>query len=101
MAREPWGSPYGGLLRRRGLFNQRSLDVGLFTLLTGLVQEPVDYVSALLFLDPSFLRFRLFGEELCSLFPSTLNPPSVMELGQYSEVVPGSGTVWPLRTERT
>ena len=69
-AREPPRSPYGGLLRRRGLFNGNSFYVGLFALLIGLVQEPIDDVSMLLFLDPSFLCFRLFGEELVVYFPT-------------------------------
>jgi len=70
LPREPPGSPYAGLLRRRGLFNGHSFDVGVFVLLIGLIQESVDDVSALLFLDPSFLRFRLFGEELVVYFPA-------------------------------
>jgi hypothetical protein len=60
----------GGLLRRRGLFNGHFFDVGVFVLLIGLIQESVDDVSALLLLDPSFLRFRLFGEELVVDFPA-------------------------------
>jgi hypothetical protein len=63
-------SPDGGLLRRRGLFNGRSFDVSVFVLPIGLVQEFVDDVSALLFLAPNFLRFRLFGEELVVYFPA-------------------------------
>jgi hypothetical protein len=60
----------GGLLRWRGLFNGHSFDVGVFVLLIGVIQESVDDVSALLFLDPSFLCFRLFGEELVVYFPA-------------------------------
>jgi hypothetical protein len=73
---EPSGSPDGSLLRRRGLFHGHRFDVGDFVLLIGLIQESVDDVSALLFLDPSFLRFRLFGEELVVDFPthSILHP---------------------------
>ena len=53
-----------GLFRRRALLDRRCFDVGLFTLLIGFVQELVDDASALLLLDPSLLRFPLFGEEL-------------------------------------
>jgi hypothetical protein len=70
LPREPSGSPFASLLRRRGLFNGHFFDAGIFVLLIGLIQESVDDVSALLFLDPSFLRFRLFGEELVVYFPA-------------------------------
>jgi hypothetical protein len=63
-------SLFGGLLRRRGLFNGHFFDVGVFVLHIGLIQESVDDVSALLLLDPRFLRFRLFGEELVVDFPA-------------------------------
>jgi hypothetical protein len=70
LPRDPSGSPYSGLLRRRGLFNGRFFDVSVFVLPIGLVQEFADDVSALLFIAPSFLRFRLFGEELVVYFPA-------------------------------
>ena len=60
----------GGLFRRRDLLDRRCFDVGLFTLLIGFVQELVDDASALLLLDPSLLRFPLFGEELVVYFPA-------------------------------
>jgi hypothetical protein len=59
----------GGLFRRCDLFNPRSSDCS-FALLIGLVQEPVNEVSASLFLDPPLLRFLLFSEELVIYFPA-------------------------------
>jgi hypothetical protein len=67
------------LFRRRGLFDRRSFDVALFALLISFVQELVNHARAPFLLDPNFLRFLLFSEELCNLFPSTLCPPSVTE----------------------
>ena len=60
----------GLLLCRRRLFDRRSLDVGLFTLLIGLVQEGVDYARALLLLGPRFSRFLQLSEELVVDFPA-------------------------------
>jgi hypothetical protein len=57
------------LFRRRDLFDWSSFDVRPIALFIGVVQELVDDTSALLLLDPSFLRF-LFGEELVVHFPA-------------------------------
>jgi hypothetical protein len=60
----------GGLFRRRDLLDRRSFDVGLFALFIGLVQELIDDANTLLLLDPSLLRFLVFGQEFVIYFPA-------------------------------
>src|SRR5262249_978357 len=80
-ARQPWLLPLppawdrrsvepGRLFRRCDLFSRRSFDLGLFTPLIGVVQELVNQGSASVLLDPRFLRFLLFSEELVINFPA-------------------------------
>jgi hypothetical protein len=58
------------LFRRSNLFSRRSFDLGLFALLIGVVQEPVNEVGASLLRDPRLLRFLLFSEKLVVYFPA-------------------------------
>ena len=60
----------GGLFRRRDLLDRRSFDVGLFALFIGLVQELIDDANTLLLLDPSLLRFLVFGQDFVIYFPA-------------------------------
>jgi hypothetical protein len=58
------------LFRRYDLVDRSSFGLCVIALLIGLVQKLVDNTSALLLLDPSLLRFLLFGEELVVYFPA-------------------------------
>jgi hypothetical protein len=62
------------LFRRRGLFDRRSFDLALLALLISFVQELVNHAGAPFLLDPNFLRFLLFSEELVIYFPAHCVP---------------------------
>jgi hypothetical protein len=60
----------GGLLCGRDLFHRRSFDVGLVTLLIGLVQEIVDDACPSLLLGPRFSRLLQLSEQFVVDFPA-------------------------------